>query len=36
MGNNKLASREIHLKQRPIGMTAENDFQLVNVEDGLN
>ena len=28
----KLFSREIHLKQRPVGMPTENDFQLVRVE----
>lgn len=31
MAEEKLVSREIHLKQRPIGMPTENDFQLVKV-----
>jgi NADPH-dependent curcumin reductase CurA len=26
-----LVNHEIHLKQRPVGMPAENDFQLVKV-----
>ena len=28
----KLVSREIHLKRRPVGMPNENDFQLVKVD----
>ena len=28
----KLVSREIHLKRRPVGMPTENDFQLVKVD----
>jgi len=31
MAEEKLVSREIHLKQRPVGMPTENDFQLVKV-----
>jgi NADPH-dependent curcumin reductase CurA len=31
MGEERLVSREIHLKQRPAGMPTENNFQLVNV-----
>ena len=32
MTEERLFSREIHLKQRPVGMPTENDFQLVRVE----
>lgn len=32
MENKKLASREIHLKQRPVGMPTENDFEPVKVD----
>lgn len=32
MENNKLARREIHLRQSPAGMPTENDFQLVKVD----
>ena len=32
MTEERLFSREIHLKQRPIGMPTENDFQIVRVE----
>ena len=31
MAEERLVSREIHLKQRPAGMPTENNFQLVNV-----
>jgi NADPH-dependent curcumin reductase CurA len=31
MVGDKGVSREIHLKQRPIGMPTENDFELVKV-----
>ena len=31
MVGDKEVSREIHLKQRPVGMPTENDFELVNV-----
>jgi NADPH-dependent curcumin reductase CurA len=32
MAEEKLVSREIHLKQRPVGMPTENDFELVKVD----
>ena len=30
--NNKIVSREVHLKQRPAGFVTEDDFELVEVE----
>lgn len=32
MANNKLMSKEIHLKKRPAGFVTEDDFELVEVE----
>ena len=32
MTEERLVSREIHLKHRPVGVPTENDFQLVKVD----